>query len=89
MGVLVVLIGLVAAAFWLLAAGSALELVIRHRRHDRSALWYALRGYAFWSRESFGRRADGAHARFRIGFIGFFSTVAAMGGLLALLSVAE
>ena len=89
MGVLLLLVGLVAVAFWLLAAGSAIELVVQHRRRDRSALWYVVRGYAFWYRESFGRRADGAHARFRIGFIGFFLSVAALGGTLALLSVAE
>ncbi len=88
MGVLIGLMALAALGCWLLAAGSALELMVYHRRRDRGVLWYAVRGFAFWSRGNFGPSAGGAHGRFRIGFIGFFCTVIAMALLLLLLDEA-
>lgn len=62
---------LVAVLGWGLAALSALELAVRHPAEDRSAMWYATHGAAFFSAASFAPSGGAAHRRFLTGIAVF------------------
>ena len=71
----------IAALFWLLSVGSAIELVARHPAGDRNWLSYAVNGAAFLKASNFAPSGAGAHKRFLWGFIGFFLCILCSAGV--------
>lgn len=71
MELVVAALGTFAALAWLVAAGSALDLALRHPAEGRSAGWYAVNGIAFFDAGNFAPSGAAAHRRF-LGGVGAF-----------------
>ena len=56
---------------WLLAAFSALRLVLHHRAPERTLLAYATQGMLFFNAENFAPTGAAWHRRMLVGFAGF------------------
>jgi hypothetical protein len=54
----------IAGVGWLVAAIACLRLALTYPLPGRSAWWYAVNGWAFWSADQFAPGAAGAHAWF-------------------------
>jgi len=67
----------IAVVAWLGAAVAALRLM-RHRLPGRSAAWYAVRGYTFFSASNFTPDGASTHRAFILAAIGFALALAAL-----------
>lgn len=80
---IVVIPAALAFVSWLVAAGSALELALRHPREGRGLMWYGVRGTAFLDPDNFAPSGAKAHQRMMFGMLGFLVSA----GLGAMLTV--